>query len=187
MLLALFAFMVGVFAWTLLEYLMHRFAFHGGSSKWPGAKVHRRHHTQSDYFVPWWQKAMVALAVIAILVPLLSLAVGMQAGIAGTLGVVAGYLLYEVVHRRAHTHPPRGRFGRWLRKHHFAHHFINPRMAQGVSTPVWDILFGTRLTVDRVPVPRRMAMCWLLDGNGEIKAAYTRDYELVGAAPRGQA
>jgi hypothetical protein len=178
---SLAAFLLGAAAWTLLEYLLHRYAFHGGSPKWPGAREHRQHHTQVDYFAPWWQKAVAAVVVTAILVSLLSQIAGMQVGFASTLGFVAMYLLYEVLHRRAHTHPPRGPYGRWLRRNHFAHHFINPRMAQGVTTPVWDLLFGTRLTFDHVPVPRRMAMPWLVDGNGEVKAAYASDYSLSGA------
>jgi hypothetical protein len=90
-------------------------------------------------------------------------------------------LLYEVLHRRAHTHAPSNRYGRWRRKNHFAHHFADPRLAQGVTTPLWDIVFGTRLSVDRVRVPRRLAMSWLVDMNGEVYADYSDDYELVGS------
>ena len=176
----LVAFLVGAAAWTLLEYLLHRYAFHGAFPRSPGAREHRQHHARVDYFAPWWQKAIAAVLVTAILLSLLAQIVGMRPAFAGTLGFVAMYLLYEVLHRRAHTHPPKGPYGRWLRRNHFAHHFINPRMAQGVTTPVWDYLFGTRLTFDRVPVPRRKAMPWLVDENGDIKVAYAQDYELVG-------
>lgn len=180
MALTLVAFLLGAVTWTLLEYLLHRYAFHGAVPKWPGASEHRRHHARVDYFAPWWQKAIAAVAVTALLWSLLSQVAGMRPGFFFTLGFVLMYLLYEVLHRRAHTHPPRGSYGRWLRKNHFAHHFINPRMAQGVTTPVWDVVFGTRLTFDRVPVPRRKAMPWMLDEKGELAAAYTRDYEIVG-------
>lgn len=186
MVTSLIAFLSGAAAWTLLEYLLHRFAFHGGYPKLPGAREHRWHHARVDYFAPWWQKAIAAIAVTAILSFSLSQALGAQAGLACTLGFVAMYLLYEVLHRRAHTHPPRGRYGRWLRRNHFAHHFINPRKAQGVTTPVWDVVFGTRLAFDRVPVPRRKAMPWLLDRHGELKAVYAGDYELVGELAAGQ-
>lgn len=178
------AFLLGAAGWTLLEYILHRFVFHGVSAKRLGAKEHRRHHAQVDYFAPWWQKALAALVTTAILLPLLSLLLGVQAGSAATLGFIAMYLLYEVLHRRAHTHPPRNRYGRWRRKNHFAHHFADPRLAQGVTSPLWDLVFGTRLAVDRVRVPRRLAMPWLLDANGEILDAYVADYELVGSRRR---
>jgi sterol desaturase/sphingolipid hydroxylase (fatty acid hydroxylase superfamily) len=180
----LFAFLVGAAGWTLLEYVLHRFVFHATSAKGPGAKEHRRHHAQVDYFAPSWQKALAALAATAIVMPSFALVVGVQLGFACTLGFISMYLLYEILHRRAHTRPPRGRYGRWRRKNHFAHHFVDPRLAQGVTTPFWDLVFGTRLSVDRVRVPRRLAMSWLVDMNGEVRAAYASDYELVGSRKR---
>lgn len=180
----LFAFLVGAAGWTLLEYVLHRSVFHATSAKGPGAKEHRRHHAQVDYFAPSWQKALAALAATAIVMPSFALVVGVQLGFACTLGFISMYLLYEILHRRAHTRPPRGRYGRWRRKNHFAHHFVDPRLAQGVTTPFWDLVFGTRLSVDRVRVPRRLAMSWLVDMNGEVRAAYASDYELVGSRKR---
>jgi sterol desaturase/sphingolipid hydroxylase (fatty acid hydroxylase superfamily) len=177
----LFALLLGAIGWTLLEYLLHRFVFHGASARRLGAKEHRRHHAQIDYFAPWWQKALAAMAATAIMLPLAALIAGPKNGAAFTLGFISMYLLYEVLHRRAHTHPPRNRYGRWRRKNHFAHHFADPRLAQGVTTPVWDTVFGTRLLVDRVRVPRRLAMSWLVGQNGEILDAYASDYELVGS------
>jgi hypothetical protein len=180
------AFALGALGWTLLEYVLHRFVFHAATAVGPGAKEHRKHHVQVSYFAPWWQKALAAVAATLILLPLLSYSAGFTLGAACTLGFIGMYLLYEVLHRRAHTHPPRHRYGRWRRKHHFAHHFADPRLAQGVTTPLWDIVFGTRITVDRVRVPRRLAMRWLVDQHGEIRPAYAGDYMLVGAA-RGDA
>ena len=175
------AFLLGAIGWTLAEYMLHRFVFHGRSARGPGAKEHRRHHAQADYFAPARQKAAAAVAAIAIVLPLSSAFVGVASGAAFTLGFVAMYILYEILHRRAHTHPPRNRYGRWRRKNHFAHHFADPRLAQGVTTPFWDNVFGTRLRVERVRVPRRLAMRWLVDSSGEILDAYTADYFLVGA------
>jgi len=171
---------LGASAWTLLEYVLHRFVFHGPSATAIGAKEHRRHHANPDYFAPWWQKALAAVAVTALLLPLASWLVGMRIGIAFTLAFIAMYLAYEVLHRRVHTRPPRGPYGRWRRKNHLAHHFRDPRRAQGVTTPVWDAVFGTRLPAERVRVPRRLAMGWLVDARGELRDAFAADYELVG-------
>jgi sterol desaturase/sphingolipid hydroxylase (fatty acid hydroxylase superfamily) len=178
------AFLLGAIGWTLIEYVLHRFVFHASSASGPGAKEHRRHHAQVDYFAPSWQKALAAIVAVAILLPLLSLFFGPAPGAACTLGFVAMYVLYEVLHRRAHTHPPRSRYGRWLRRNHFAHHFVDPRLAQGVTTPFWDIVFGTRLSIDQVRVPRRLAMRWLVDQQGEIRGVFAGDYRLVGSRRR---
>jgi len=50
-----------------------------------------------------------------------------------------------------------------------------------VTTPLWDLVFATRLPVERVRVPRRLAMPWLVDAHGEVWPAYADDYELVGS------
>ncbi|MEZ5570909.1 MAG: sterol desaturase family protein [Halioglobus sp.] len=175
------AFLLGAVLWTLLEYVLHRFVFHARSARGLGATEHRKHHAQVNYFAPAWQKALAALVATAILLPLLSSLVGLQSGSVFTLGFIGMYLLYEVLHRRAHTRPPRSRYGRWRRKNHFAHHFVDPRLAQGVTTPFWDFVFATRLRVDRVRVPRRVAMPWLVDATGDILPEYVADYELVGS------
>lgn len=178
----LFAAALGALGWTLLEYILHRFVFHGASATRLGAKEHRQHHAKVDYFAPWWQKALAALAVTAVMWPLAIVASGVTMGLSFTAGFAGMYLLYEVLHRRAHTRPPTGPYGRWRRRNHFAHHFVDPRRAQGVTTPIWDRVFGTRLPVERVPVPRRLAMPWLIAADGEIRPAYANDYELVGSA-----
>jgi hypothetical protein len=175
---------LGAFGWTLAEYGLHRFVFHGASATRLGAHEHRKHHAEVDYFAPWWQKALAAVAATSLMLPIAIVVAGPISGIAFTLGFVAMYLLYEVLHRRAHTRPPRGAYGRWRRRNHFAHHFVDPRHAQGVTTPIWDVVFGTRLHVDTVRVPRRLAMPWLLDAEGALRPEHAGDYVLVGAADR---
>jgi len=176
------AFALGGAGWTLAEYLLHRFLFHGASAKSLGAREHRRHHAEVDYFAPWWQKALAALATTGLVLPAAVALCGAAIGLAFTAGFIACYLAYEVLHRVAHTRPPRGAYGRWRRRNHFAHHFRDPRRAHGVTTPFWDAVFGTRLPAGVVRVPRRLAMPWLVDADGALRGAYAGDYELVGSA-----
>ena len=86
------------------------------------------------------------------------------------------YFGYEVAHRRTHTHPPRNRYGRWARRSHMHHHFGAPMRNFGVTSPVWDKVFGTYDDPGVVTVPRRMAPVWLLDETGEVMAAFADDY-----------
>jgi sterol desaturase/sphingolipid hydroxylase (fatty acid hydroxylase superfamily) len=171
--------LLGAATWTLAEYVLHRFVFHAPRASALGAREHRQHHADPDYFAPWWQKALAALAATALLLPLA--AAGLPLGLVFTLGFIAMYLLYEVLHRRVHTRPPRGPYGRWRRRNHLAHHFHDPRRAHGVTTPLWDVVFGTRLPAGPVRVPRRLAMRWLLDEHGAVRAPFAADYRLVGA------
>lgn len=177
------AFLAGAFAWTLAEYVLHRVVFHELSHAALGAREHRKHHAEPDYFAPAWQKALAALSVSGLLLPGIALAAGAAIGVAFTAGFIAMYVDYEVLHRRCHTHPPRSAYGRWRRRNHFAHHFADPRRAHGVTTPLWDHVFGTALRVDRVRVPRPLAMRWLLDAEGRVRESFAADYELAG--PRG--
>jgi hypothetical protein len=54
----------------------------------------------------------------------------------------------------------------------------------GVTVDWWDRAFGTLERPEKVRVPRRMAQPWMLDDDGELRAEYTDDYELVGAVDR---
>ena len=53
----------------------------------------------------------------------------------------------------------------------------------GVTVPVWDWAFGTYEPASTVRVPRRMAMLWLLDDDGEVRAEHAGDYVLAGRLP----
>jgi sterol desaturase/sphingolipid hydroxylase (fatty acid hydroxylase superfamily) len=59
-------------------------------------------------------------------------------------GVWAGFLYYEAVHYRVHLTRGQGRFIGRQRRAHFHHHFRAPDRCFGVTTPLWDYVFGTR-------------------------------------------
>ncbi len=50
----------------------------------------------------------------------------------------------------------------------------------GVTTIWWDKVFGSYEEPGQVRVPRRMALPWLVDEDGEIMGPYKDDYHLVG-------
>ncbi len=164
--------LLGVLAWTLLEYFIHRFLGHHRRLRPnPFASEHVRHHTEGDYFAPTWKKGIVALVALAVVAwPAVAVAGGPR-GVAFAVGLIGFYVAYEVLHRREHTHRGFGPYGRWARRHHFAHHFADARYNHGVTSPLWDVVFGTYRPVERIRVPRRLCMAWLLDpGTGAIRA-----------------
>ena len=97
-----------------------------------------------------------------------------------TFGLIAMYFAYEVAHRRTHTRAPRNRYARWARRNHLHHHFGAPKRNFGVTTPLWDRVWGTYDEPVVVAVPRRMAPSWLLDEGGEVKPEYAGDYVAKG-------
>jgi len=167
-------FLAGMALWTLGEYLMHRFAMHELRGKGLASREHLRHHAERDSILEKWPIAWTGIIVVGLLVlrPLGGLPLG--------LGWIAGYGTYDLLHFRAHRAAPRNAYGRWLRKHHFSHHFHAPMKNFGVTTPVWDIVFGTRVKVPVVRVPRRLAMVWLVDADGQLKPEHAADWTVVG-------
>lgn len=64
---------------------------------------------------------------------------------------------------------------------HVQHHFHIPRMNVGVTSAVWDRVFGTYVPFSKpLAVPQRLARPWLMDpDSGKIADEYARDYVLV--------
>jgi sterol desaturase/sphingolipid hydroxylase (fatty acid hydroxylase superfamily) len=95
-------------------------------------------------------------------------------------GFTAAYTGYELFHYSLHARAPSTAFGHWLRKHHFAHHYHHPQFNHGVTSPIWDWVFGTLKTVPVIHVPNKFvqeSMPWLIDAEtGEVKDAYQSDY-----------
>jgi sterol desaturase/sphingolipid hydroxylase (fatty acid hydroxylase superfamily) len=138
----------GLFIWTLVEYLLHRFLLHS----WPQApailsvveRLHLGHHRDPRDEAKITVPVSGSLPIAAALLGLFRLAVG-QWEVAALLmvGSVAGYLYYEAVHFWIHCSH---RSGRWLgrrRAHHLLHHFKDQRRGFGVSTRLWDLAIGT--------------------------------------------
>jgi sterol desaturase/sphingolipid hydroxylase (fatty acid hydroxylase superfamily) len=170
----------GATLWSLAEYLLHRFLGHDRRT-WPNAFAteHTRHHSEGDYFAPTSKKALVALVGVPIVSTLAALGLGTTLGIAFGASFVSMYVAYEWIHRRAHTHRGLGAYGRYLRRHHFHHHFGNPRANHGVTSPLWDLVFGTFEAPGRIRVPEKLCMRWLVDPRtGDVFADLAVFYEL---------
>jgi sterol desaturase/sphingolipid hydroxylase (fatty acid hydroxylase superfamily) len=170
----------GVASWTLLEYLIHRWMGHDRRfRRTPFGIEHVRHHIEGDYFAPTWKKLIIAALVTAVLaVPATALVGGARAA-AYLLGLMGFYGMYEVVHRRAHTHAGIGPYGRWLRRHHFRHHLVDARTNHGVTSPIWDVVFGTYRSATLIKVPPKLAMVWLLDPTtGQVRPEHAATFVL---------
>ena len=134
---------VGVAVWTLAEYLIHRFGFHHV----PGLKaMHLEHH--ADPAGLHGSPTVVTVLVFGVLafLPLWGL-VGLAPAAGLTAGVMLGYLAYVavhyVVHHAASLGPGwlRGQMRALIRAHAVHHHQV--RFNFGVTTTLWDRVFGT--------------------------------------------
>jgi sterol desaturase/sphingolipid hydroxylase (fatty acid hydroxylase superfamily) len=170
---------LGAFTWSFLEYVIHRWLGHDRRFRGnPFGKEHLRHHVEGDYFAPTRKKLVVA-AVAAVVLGVPAVRLGGALGGAWTLGFLAFYAAYEILHRREHTSAGIGAYGRWARRHHFHHHFVDGRTNHGVTSPLWDLVFGTYARPATIPVPERLCMAWLRDPiTGGIRAEHAGRYAL---------
>ena len=127
----------GLALWTPIEYVVHRYALHR-------LAPHYQHHEEPTVvafiFAPLWLSGSSAV----ILWGILALATGSwQRGALVEAGTDPGYLSYEAVHVRIHSAAAGGPILRALRKHHFYHHFADDTRCFGVTSGIWDRIFGT--------------------------------------------
>ncbi|GCL61811.1 sterol desaturase family protein [Pseudaquabacterium pictum] len=132
----------GAAAWTLAEYLLHRFVLHGLP---PFKAWHVLHHQRPRALICGPTLLSSTLIGGLVFVPAWWL-LGAAHAQALTLGLVLGYLAYGVVHHGAH-HGGGGAWMRARRRWHALHHHAPAPGGYGVSTGLWDHVFAT------VPTP----------------------------------
>ncbi|MCS7000916.1 MAG: sterol desaturase family protein [Bacteroidota bacterium] len=137
----------GVVAWTLFEYIFHRFVFHyEPKSEW-GKRLHFLvHGVHHDYPRDRTRLVMPLLVSVPLAIALyLAFGIVLPAGWHEAFfgGFVAGYVAYDSIHYMTHHWQMPGRIGRFLKAYHMKHHYVNPQSAFGVSNPLWDYVFGT--------------------------------------------
>lgn len=169
---------LGIVTWTLLEYLIHRFLGHKRRKKGLIKQEHMKHHAETHYFAPLYKKLILAFVVFSATTLIFGLLINWTTGLAYSFGLAGMYFLYEVTHRRFHIREPLIRYGLRMRKHHFFHHFGNPKFNHGVTTAFWDRVFGTFRRTTVINVPGKMAMTWLQDGERQVKPRYHKHFRI---------
>ena len=131
----------GLAAWTLIEYLFHRFLLHGLS---PFREWHAKHHARPTARIASPTLFSASLLVVLVYLPAWLL-VGSWAACALTLGVTAGYLAYAVAHHATHHWRASSRWLKGKKRWHAAHHHQGAGQLRcfGVTNSFWDRVFGT--------------------------------------------
>jgi sterol desaturase/sphingolipid hydroxylase (fatty acid hydroxylase superfamily) len=136
------AFLAGLAAWTLLEYILHRWLFH--NAPWFRGH-HDAHHNQPKalFGTPTW---LSLLAIFALVLLPATLAGGVAIGSSFTAGVALAYAWYTAVHYFTHHgHAAPGSYFHGLKRSHAIHHHSDVPGNFGVTTLFWDRVFATRL------------------------------------------
>lgn len=134
---------IGVLTWTLAEYFVHRFIFHGNlANRKFQYFMHGYHHIypkdSSRYVLPLGLTFPAMFAVGFLFYFLFG-----SYGYFLMSGFILGYLMYDVTHYTIHRFSPKIRLGKFLKSYHFYHHFKNSAHCFGVSSPLWDHVFKT--------------------------------------------
>jgi sterol desaturase/sphingolipid hydroxylase (fatty acid hydroxylase superfamily) len=146
-----FTYGAGLLGWTFIEYVLHRTVFHHAPIL---SRIHGEHHLKPRELIgtPAW--ASVLIGVIAVASPAWA-TLGFGLGTAATAGLVTGYLWFVFVHYATHHFEPRrGSYLYRARLRHNLHHHLSDAGNYGVTTGLWDYVFGTAI-VRRVGGPRR--------------------------------
>jgi len=142
----LLLFISGILSWTLFEYLMHRFAFHYVAHS-PGAKrivyiIHANHHEYPRDRERLFMPPVPSLIMASIVFTLQYLLIGDSAFMFFP-GFILGYLVYGTMHYAIHAWNPPFKWMKPLWRNHHLHHYKEEEKGFGVSTTIWDRVFGT--------------------------------------------
>jgi sterol desaturase/sphingolipid hydroxylase (fatty acid hydroxylase superfamily) len=144
MLLAL----TGVASWGLIEYGLHRLVFHFEARSEKGRELvyalHLAHHVHPKALDHLFASLLLSLPIALCYCSLAWVLTGSWQAMGYLfIGLTAGYFSYEFLHYQAHHGAPRLRLFRYLKKYHLLHHHQTPALRFGVTSPVFDYLFGT--------------------------------------------
>ncbi|MEO7934805.1 MAG: sterol desaturase family protein [Dokdonella sp.] len=136
---AFFTVLSGLILFSFIEYLFHRWVFHGPDSMY--RRGHDAHHLNPKGYdaLPFFLPSAILLGLTA----LFALAMSRSSACLVTGAIAFGYVAYGLshyfIHARRFRHPL---LREWAANHHIHHH--NPDANFGVTTSLWDHLLRTR-------------------------------------------
>jgi sterol desaturase/sphingolipid hydroxylase (fatty acid hydroxylase superfamily) len=130
---------LGLFAFSFVEYFFHRWMFHTRIPLF--AQGHNLHHERPLGYdsLPFFLPAAILLALTAVFVALMPTGFALLLASAITFGYIIYGLAHFIIHHARFKQPL---LRRWAAAHH-VHHY-HPGTNFGVTTPLWDVLLGTR-------------------------------------------
>jgi len=149
--LMFWVFVTAMLTWSLFEYLVHRFLFHFQADSKFGKRMvyifHENHHEfprdRNRLFMPPVPSVIMASIVLLLFIGLAILFFGSEGyALVFFSGFISGYLVYVSIHYAIHAFPP-PKYMKVLWRNHHLHHYKHPDKAFGVSSMLWDTLFGT--------------------------------------------
>lgn len=140
-------FALGLFTWTFLEYVLHRYILHWRAKSEVGteivARLHAAHHDdpkdESQVCVP----LLLSLPLWMTFFALMRTFGGGEASLTVTCGIALMMVIYDIAHYSAHYMDATNGVLKFLKRQHMLHHFSDHTKRFGVTTPFWDWVFRT--------------------------------------------
>jgi sterol desaturase/sphingolipid hydroxylase (fatty acid hydroxylase superfamily) len=147
----LLVFLAGMFFWSLFEYMIHRFAFHFMAQSERATKfvyiIHGNHHEyprdKERLFMPAVPSLILASTIFGLMFLSFKLFGGGNYVFSFFPGFMLGYLIYGTMHYAIHAWNPPFKWMKPLWRNHHLHHYKETQMGFGVSSTLWDHVFGT--------------------------------------------
>jgi sterol desaturase/sphingolipid hydroxylase (fatty acid hydroxylase superfamily) len=140
-----------VLIYPLVEYLMHRYVLHSRflyrhkatAALWK--RIHFDHHQNPNDLAVLFGALYTTLPTIFVIATPAGWLIGGRAGAAAAFATALTlFSLYEFCHCVQHLpFTPRYVWLRGLKKHHLAHHFHSEQGNFGITSFIWDRIFGT--------------------------------------------
>jgi sterol desaturase/sphingolipid hydroxylase (fatty acid hydroxylase superfamily) len=139
-------FLGGMFFWTFTEYILHRFAFHYHPETERGKRInyvlHGNHHEyprdKERLFMPAAPSLIIASMFFMVFFAVLG-----KFAFPFFPGFMFGYLIYGSMHYAIHAWNPPFKWMKPLWRNHHLHHYKHGDLGFGVSSTLWDHVFGT--------------------------------------------
>lgn len=131
--------LAGLLVFSFIEYVFHRWIFHGPDSLF--RRGHDAHHRDPQGYdaLPFFLPATLLLGLVAVFWWIMPASYAYLLG--GAIG--SGYVAYGLSHFAIHaTRFRQPWLNRWAGQHHIHHYHADRNF--GVTSPLWDCVLGTR-------------------------------------------
>jgi sterol desaturase/sphingolipid hydroxylase (fatty acid hydroxylase superfamily) len=183
--------LVAIFVYPLVWYCLHRWVLH---SRWmfkvpflaaTWKRIHYDHHQDPNRLEILFGALHTTLPTIALATAPLGYAIG---GVGGALAAFATGLIttcvYEFCHCIQHlAYKPKNKMLAVMKARHMAHHFHDERGNFGITSYIWDRVFGTYY--DRIEKDKKSETVFNLGYTPEVAERYPHVARLSGGVATG--
>jgi len=139
-------FFAGIISFTWVEYMIHRHLFHMATYTKFRKKfqyiVHGVHHEFPKDKDRLAMPPLLSITISTVLLLIFRVLMG-DFVFAFLPGFLVGYAYYLSIHYMVHAFQPPKNFFKILWVNHSVHHYKNGEGVYGVSSPLWDYVYGT--------------------------------------------